>query len=673
MALCQHVYRRGGIYWWRRRLAAEDGSCYVHVSLRVGDPNRARQIARRLGAEADRVVELVRKGMLRADQQKEILQRFIKEQAGELDRVAFNATLGSQRLGDDGEIVDQIGLRRQIEPRLSILFELLATGGSHAVVNEAVGAELKGRGVSDKDIFEIEVLLQEFGPAFANFGKGTPERLSSVGPPYEFFAGVLDEMGIASTEDAVHHARRLWMRAHAAALADVERRYGLARPNLEDFYRRVLDVEKEEFLTLNPDDAPKRPDPVEPAIPEAAIPRPSSIGHPEGGRKADAWSSPLPSAEKEAPVSITGAAEAMIEMKCDSETGEWRSQKRGQQVVFETADQYRTLAKFLVKMTGVNDARRLTQAHLVELRRLLRELPKSFGKSPKDWERPFDELIDEAKKSGKPVGRSAATVNRWVTQLGVLLEFIETYGKTGINRETLKTFRVKEDDDEEKRLAFETQELVHLLSDPVWTGKVVVHCALYWAVMIGYYEVARLSEVVGLMIDDIDCDLISPAFEFRDNAVRNVKTRNASERRVPIHPELVRLGFLEFVSTLKMRGEKMLFPELLLRAPNTALAATFDNDWTPIIDARLPDAKSQKKTFQSLRKTGNTGMIQIKVPDPLRLEICGHKQKDTNGRHYKGKIHDAVKLEAMAFIPIVTAHLQKRELRLHPLLERKSA
>jgi len=219
----------------------------------------ARQIARQLGAKADRVVELVRKGMLQADQQKGILQRFIKEQMRDLDRVALTSTLGRRQVGDDGEIVDQIGLRRKIEWRLSFLFELLAIGGSHAVINEEVKAELRRRGVSDKNIFEIEVFLQEFGPAFANFGMDTPDGLSSVGPPYEFFVGVLDEMGIASTEFAVHHARRLWMRAHAAALADVERRYGLARTYLDDFYCRVLESETNEFLALNSADVRKQP------------------------------------------------------------------------------------------------------------------------------------------------------------------------------------------------------------------------------------------------------------------------------------------------------------------------------------------------------------------------------------------------------------------------------
>ncbi len=87
MGLCENVYRRGGVYWFRRRLRLVDsGPCsYIRVSLKVRDPRRAREIARLVGAEADR---LRKRATLNASQQKALLKAFIAEQAGRLDGVA---------------------------------------------------------------------------------------------------------------------------------------------------------------------------------------------------------------------------------------------------------------------------------------------------------------------------------------------------------------------------------------------------------------------------------------------------------------------------------------------------------------------------------------------------------------------------------------------------------
>ena len=177
-----------------------------------------------------------------------------------------------------------------------------------------------------------------------------------------------------------------------------------------------------------------------------------------------------------------------------------------------------------------------------------------------------------------------------------------------------------------------------------------------------------MGEIVGLMIEDIDLTSVFPAIEFRDNSVRKVKTRLASERRVPIHPEPIRLGFLDYVRMLKARGETMVFPELPLLCPRTELSTGFAKDWTPLLDEALPNARANDKTFHSFRKGGNTSMILVDVPETLRLEVCGHKHKGTNGKHYKGDIHDKAKLDAMAFIPVVTDHLTPRPIRLSPAL-----
>jgi hypothetical protein len=198
MALCLHLYRRGGIYWWRRRLASEHGSCYVHVGLRLRGPHRTRQLARKLDVEADRVTELVRKGMLRR-------------------RTAQDRTAAVQSFCSN---------RRQRR---------------RAFVDDSVRAGLKSEGYSDDDILEIGALTAEFAPAVSTFEKNAPADSWRIGPPYEYFVQVLAEMGIAESATAVNHARRLWMTAQSTVSADVDRRYALVGNDASDVYRQLAD------------------------------------------------------------------------------------------------------------------------------------------------------------------------------------------------------------------------------------------------------------------------------------------------------------------------------------------------------------------------------------------------------------------------------------------------
>jgi integrase len=664
MGLCQHVYRRGGIYWWRRRLASLDGSCYVHVSLRLRDPDRARQLGRLVNAEAERVVELVRKGMLRSDQQTEVLKRFIGEQIVELDHVALKVTQGQPVLCDDGEYLDQAAVRRTVERRLSKVFALFAVGGAHAALDAGTEEAFRREGLSDTDLIEVGALVRELAPAYAQFQKNAPAEGASVGPAFEYFEKSLADMGIEVTDDAIDHARRLWMRAQSMALADDSRRYGLFRDDYAEVYRRVAMGFNASLSALPSAQAPLGSNAP---IPQALAP---AMARPAGSRGSSSHNDASELALTGAPISIMEAYELLKESKTSGVTPQWKVQNGPTGIVCETADQFRTLARFLVKMLGADDARLLRQEHVRKLRLLLDTLPLSFGKAAAHWNLTFDELKKDAEDNGKPIGRKPATINRWLGQLNTLVEFIETLGDIQIDRSKIAIFTLDDPEaDEEKRKPFETDEARTLFSHRNWSGAAVVHDALYWVPLLGHYELGRMGELLGLLVDDVDLDSEYPAIEIRDNIIRTVKTRLSSERRVPIHPELIRLGFLDYVRLMKSRGEKMLFPELILLRPGTALSTGFSKDWTPLLDEALPEARQNDKTFHSFRKGGNTPMINIHVPETLRLEICGHKHKGTNGKHYKGSIHDKVKLDALAFIPVVTDHLTPRPIRLHAILE----
>lgn len=56
-------------------------------------------------------------------------------------------------------------------------------------------------------------------------------------------------------------------------------------------------------------------------------------------------------------------------------------------------------------------------------------------------------------------------------------------------------------------------------------------------------------------------DIVASEDDGDDELSKTIKTA-ASRRKVPIHPSLLNIGFLEYASSLKDKGEKRLFPSI---------------------------------------------------------------------------------------------------------------
>jgi integrase len=101
--------------------------------------------------------------------------------------------------------------------------------------------------------------------------------------------------------------------------------------------------------------------------------------------------------------------------------------------------------------------------------------------------------------------------------------------------------------------------------------------AAFWLPLLALFTGARRGELTGLRAADVAHDEIIGAVSIFITADRKagktLKTRH-SARVVPVHPQLIKLGFLEFVEVAaKERGSNAwLFPEV---APGTTGAKAF--------------------------------------------------------------------------------------------------
>ena len=134
-------------------------------------------------------------------------------------------------------------------------------------------------------------------------------------------------------------------------------------------------------------------------------------------------------------------------------------------------------------------------------------------------------------------------------------------------------------------------------------------------------------------------------------------------------PELIRLGFLDYVEALREAGHIYLFPELRAAAASTPMGDVFDNDWQKLRTAALPNAKEEGKVFHSFRHWLNNEMKQAGVAAEIRRDIIGHSNgADVNSGRYADAASLSLMSKALDTVTLPTSHLAAFPIRLSKMV-----
>lgn len=151
----------------------------------------------------------------------------------------------------------------------------------------------------------------------------------------------------------------------------------------------------------------------------------------------------------------------------------------------------------------------------------------------------------------------------------------------------------------------------------------------YWAPLLCLYTGLRADECAQLYLDDISFQEL--AIKVKDNHDKKVKTK-ASVRTVPIHPDLLKLGFLVYAEKVMKQGELRVFPGLK-RHPQNGYSHELVKWWSRWSRQFI---KEREKTFHSFRHTVADRLKQHDVDGVLIAEILGHEVKSISlGRYGK--------------------------------------
>jgi integrase len=624
-----HLYRRGAVYHWQRRLPSRFASHLripiFRLSLNTKHVEIARRLVPPLDAYAAEVFMTAVPEMLTKEQLQELFKGVLREHQAKLGLLA------------DLERQSPTAPREELlrlELAQGEAYRLLAEQGADAQLNLAKQQQLFDQGRDRECIVEIikhlEALREDDGSIKLS--------LTKLKAHIEKVAGVANAANVA-------RAQPIYLRALGEALLQAGKRYG-AEPDLGLDFDALIEEASNSQDTYRPSNlsAGTVPVAVEPILPDQVVDTP-------GGE-------------------ITALA-ATLQLK-QIQDKSW-DDKTARQARFI----YTLFARFMEEEFQVTALAKVEQAHLSRFDAFLRALHSNFGKSSRDPYRSIAEIrklaVDNAEKFGV---LSGVTRNRHWMFLGQLLGYGRGQGgKVDRDLSTSAFHAPKNVRGRNQRPIPAEADVGRLFHLPVFTGYAAwddidtagsdfYHRAEYFCPIIAHYSGARREEICGLQINDVVVDNGDhPYLHISWTDVRRIKNEQ-SQRNIALHPEIIRLGFLDYVDTLRGLGHTLVFPDLFSPSTKSPMGDR-------LYDQLLPSFREVGFTTHQIRHFFGDELKQMDVHAEHRADLLGHGGDSETTERYCNPLRIEKQLEHILKMPVLTAHLETRPVRLIPWVEAK--
>lgn len=338
--------------------------------------------------------------------------------------------------------------------------------------------------------------------------------------------------------------------------------------------------------------------------------------------------------------------------------GEWRQQ---------TGNQADATYRLFEQICGNKPVSQYTRADANQFRATAERMPSDYGKAasyknltPEEIIRAYEKLPDER----KPPLLTQKTIKRHFSALSAMWSEAVATGKAKEN--IFSGFRfaaVKRAVDERDK--WSDTELKALFGSPVWlgcssagrrsqVGVQIIRDDKFWIPLITLLSGMRLEEICQLRTDDIREENGISFFDINDRPPRQLKNRNAV-RRVPIHSDLIQMGFLTYIKTLG-KGSQPAFPALKPGGADGKLGHGFTKWFTRY----RQDIGVYRKNldFHSLRHTATTFMHQADISTLVIDHLTGHSTPGETARYTKGSSLQQLAAAIEAIKPgLALAHL----------------
>jgi len=290
---------------------------------------------------------------------------------------------------------------------------------------------------------------------------------------------------------------------------------------------------------------------------------------------------------------------------------------------------------------------KITQAECRYFRDIIKRLPRNAASKLNGKSRV--ELAEAADAVEVP-RLGPVSVNKYVDGLYGFLKWAQEEGHI---KDAPKRIRKMKDPVRavDKRRSFTIEELKGIFNQPLYVG-----CKddrngyatpgpnqprgyRFWVPLISLFHGMRTEECCQLHVDDIkEIDGVTciDVSEFGEAGDPNRKTLKnpGSARKVPLHNELRKIGFLKFVDRKRREGNVRLFPDIR-RDPYEKLSGPFSRWSNRFLSSA--GAKHSDTAFHSFRHTFTDAMKRHGLPYDAQDELCGWSQNGRTGARYGQK------------------------------------
>lgn len=153
----------------------------------------------------------------------------------------------------------------------------------------------------------------------------------------------------------------------------------------------------------------------------------------------------------------------------------------------------------------------------------------------------------------------------------------------------------------------------------------------FWVPLIALYTGMRVNEISQLYLEDIKLEHVRDdagvdhtilCFEVTPHRKHQRLKSAYSQRRIPVHSALLRLGFEQYVDEIRQSGADHLFPGLKWAGDGPGRATTMWFNGRHLRE--VCGIRNPLKTLHCFRHTINTLASRCRIPEPIMHTINGH-------------------------------------------------
>ena len=341
-----------------------------------------------------------------------------------------------------------------------------------------------------------------------------------------------------------------------------------------------------------------------------------------------------------------------------------------------TRKNYTIIDRALKEMLGADKfVHEITREDTKAVRALLMRLPANATKHAPG--KTLKEACELAVQNDWPP-LSPATINMYLDKMNAMLNFASREGY--IQKNEAKGINVKDNvQKKDKRKPLSADQLKAIFTAPLYTGckdgergyntvgAARPRNARFWIPVIALFTGMRLNEICQLHVADIavqegvDVILITTEdmAEGGDDEEKRVKT-DAGVRFVPVHPELRRIGFMDFVAEAKKAGQKRLFPDLK-KDKDGYFSGRFSKWFSDFLTNTK--VKTRRTTFHSFRHSFRDALRRAEISTDAGQQLGGWANDRVDQDYGEGLPADDLlkSLEKMGYKGLDLSHLYMKK------------